>query len=249
MPSASSRSSTTSRRSGTARVARPARLLILYKTDFDALIDGEAKIAVVVMRNLSRVLASYARRNPVVLTEPGPGRRAPSRGEAVWLVARSPASVVLAWLARGLVLPVFLAMVFAYLLSPLVAWTDALAIRRSVAVGALFATQHPRAARRRAPGGAAHGARRPPRWWRACPPLVDPDRHRPRRRARASWSRRRPSSAACSPRARLDPPADRRPSTPRIPSEFFQHVGAPLPARDPRPLLRLLPAPGPAVRS
>ena len=57
-------------RSGTARVVLPARLLILYKTDFDALIEGEAKIAVVVMRNLSRVLASYARRSPVVLTEP-----------------------------------------------------------------------------------------------------------------------------------------------------------------------------------
>ena len=45
----------------------------------------------------------------------------------------------LAWLARGLVLPIFLAMVFAYLLSPAVAWADARAIRRSVAVGALFA--------------------------------------------------------------------------------------------------------------
>ena len=58
-------------RSGSARVAGPSRLLILYKTDFDALMDGEARIAVVVMRNLSRVLAAYARRNPVVLTEPG----------------------------------------------------------------------------------------------------------------------------------------------------------------------------------
>ena len=45
----------------------------------------------------------------------------------------------LAWLARGLVLPVFLAMMLAYLLSPIIAWADALAIRRSVAVGALFA--------------------------------------------------------------------------------------------------------------
>jgi CRP/FNR family cyclic AMP-dependent transcriptional regulator len=56
-------------RSGSARVAAPARLFILYKTDFDTLIDGEARIAVIVMRNLSRVLATYARRNPVVLTE------------------------------------------------------------------------------------------------------------------------------------------------------------------------------------
>ena len=34
--------------------------------------DGEARIAVVVMRNLSRLLAAYARRNPVVVTEPPP---------------------------------------------------------------------------------------------------------------------------------------------------------------------------------
>ena len=61
-----------SRRTGSARVADPARLLILYKADFDALMDGEARIALVVLRNLSRVLATYARRNPVVLTEPAP---------------------------------------------------------------------------------------------------------------------------------------------------------------------------------
>jgi predicted PurR-regulated permease PerM len=45
----------------------------------------------------------------------------------------------LAWLVRGLLLPVFLAAALAYLLSPAVAWADALAIRRSVAVSALFA--------------------------------------------------------------------------------------------------------------
>jgi predicted PurR-regulated permease PerM len=45
---------------------------------------------------------------------------------------------VLAWLARGLVLPMFLAAALAYLLSPAVAWADTLAIRRSVAVSALF---------------------------------------------------------------------------------------------------------------
>ena len=55
-----------------------------------------------------------------------------------WLVTIAGVAV-LAWLARGLALPVFLAMVFAYLLSPVVAWADTLAIRRSVAVGALFA--------------------------------------------------------------------------------------------------------------
>ena len=57
-------------RSGSARVAEPARLLILYKTDFDALMTAEARIAVIVLGNLSRVLATYVRRNPVVVTEP-----------------------------------------------------------------------------------------------------------------------------------------------------------------------------------
>ena len=46
--------------------------------------------------------------------------------------------VALLWLARGLLLPVFLAAALAYLLSPAVAWADTLAIRRSVTVGVLF---------------------------------------------------------------------------------------------------------------
>lgn len=50
-------------RSATARVATSARLLILYKSDFDGLMEGNARIAVAVMRNLSRMLAIYARRN------------------------------------------------------------------------------------------------------------------------------------------------------------------------------------------
>jgi len=61
-----------SRRSASARVAEPARLLILYKSDFEALMHRQAKIAVVVMHNLSRVLLGYTRRNPVALTEPSP---------------------------------------------------------------------------------------------------------------------------------------------------------------------------------
>jgi CRP/FNR family transcriptional regulator, cyclic AMP receptor protein len=59
-------------RSATARITTPGRLLILYKSDFDALMDGNARIAVVVMRNLSRLLAIYARRNPVLVAEPSP---------------------------------------------------------------------------------------------------------------------------------------------------------------------------------
>ena len=64
-------------RSGSARVTTPARLLILYKSDFDALIDGNARIALVVTRNLSRLLAMYARRIPVHSTEPSPGTAGP----------------------------------------------------------------------------------------------------------------------------------------------------------------------------
>ena len=59
-------------RSATARLATPARLLILYKSDFDALMDGDARITNVVMRNLAHRLALYARRTPVVVTDPNP---------------------------------------------------------------------------------------------------------------------------------------------------------------------------------
>ena len=59
-------------RSATARVAALARLLILYKSDFDALMDGNAHITNVVMRNLAHRLAVYARRAPVVVTDPNP---------------------------------------------------------------------------------------------------------------------------------------------------------------------------------
>ncbi len=51
-------------RSASARVTAPSRLLILYKTDFDALVEGNRRIALVVMRNLLRALATYARRAP-----------------------------------------------------------------------------------------------------------------------------------------------------------------------------------------
>jgi CRP-like cAMP-binding protein len=64
-------------RSATARVTTPARLLILYKSDFDALMEGNSRIALVVMRNLSRLLAVYARRNPVLATKPDPETAGP----------------------------------------------------------------------------------------------------------------------------------------------------------------------------
>ncbi len=55
-----------------------------------------------------------------------------------WLIAAVAGTLVLAWLARGLALHVFLAMVLAYLFTPLIVRTDALAIRRSVAVAGIF---------------------------------------------------------------------------------------------------------------
>jgi CRP-like cAMP-binding protein len=54
-------------RSASAGITEPARLLILYKTDFDALVEGNRRIALVVMRNLLRALAAYARRPPLAL--------------------------------------------------------------------------------------------------------------------------------------------------------------------------------------
>jgi len=63
-------------RSATARVAASTHLLILYKSDFDALMEGNARIAVVVMRNLSRRLAIYARRNTMLATEQSRGSEA-----------------------------------------------------------------------------------------------------------------------------------------------------------------------------
>lgn len=57
-------------RSATAQQATDGRLIILYKSDFDALMEGNARIAVVVMRNLARQLTLYARRPPVF---PGAG--------------------------------------------------------------------------------------------------------------------------------------------------------------------------------
>ena len=57
-------------RSATARQGTEGRLLIHYKSDFDALMEGSARIAVVVMHNLARQLTIYARRTPVF---PGAG--------------------------------------------------------------------------------------------------------------------------------------------------------------------------------
>jgi predicted PurR-regulated permease PerM len=54
-----------------------------------------------------------------------------------WLVGGAAALVVL-YLFRGLLLPLFLAATLSYLLNPLVTWVESREIRRSVAVGALY---------------------------------------------------------------------------------------------------------------
>ena len=48
-------------RSATARASAPSRLLILYRSHFDTLVDGDRGIALVVMHNLLRMLAGYVR--------------------------------------------------------------------------------------------------------------------------------------------------------------------------------------------
>jgi CRP/FNR family transcriptional regulator, cyclic AMP receptor protein len=48
-------------RSATARASVPSRLLILYRSHFEALVGGDRGIAFVVMQNLLRMLAGYVR--------------------------------------------------------------------------------------------------------------------------------------------------------------------------------------------
>ena len=129
----------------------------------------------------------------------------------------------LAWLARGLVLPVFLAAALAYLLSPAVAWADALAIRRSVAVSALFAVIIAVLVGRRLPAGAGD-ARRGRGTDGPAASAGAADRRRPRRRgARAG----RVGAGASAPPARgrsLGPEIRPQPR-PGEPGELFEHMG------------------------
>jgi CRP/FNR family cyclic AMP-dependent transcriptional regulator len=75
-------------RSATARVTAPSSLLILYKSDFDALVEGHPRIALVTLRNLLHILAMYVRAatpssSPPAVVQPAaagagaPGGRAP----------------------------------------------------------------------------------------------------------------------------------------------------------------------------
>ena len=58
-------------RSATARATTSSRLLILYRSHFEALVAGDRGIALVVMHNLLRTLAGYVR----VAATAGPGAR------------------------------------------------------------------------------------------------------------------------------------------------------------------------------
>jgi CRP/FNR family transcriptional regulator, cyclic AMP receptor protein len=49
-------------RFATARTEEPSLLLVLYKTDFDHLIQGHSRIATQVMSNLLKTLAAYVRK-------------------------------------------------------------------------------------------------------------------------------------------------------------------------------------------
>ena len=58
-------------RSATARVLTASRLLILYRTNFEALVEGDRAIATAVLKNLLRILAAYVRRTNALLLEHG----------------------------------------------------------------------------------------------------------------------------------------------------------------------------------
>src|SRR5262249_53938297 len=64
-------------RSATARQGIDGPLLILSKSAFDAAMEGNARIAVVVSRNVARQLTIYARRTPVFPGAAGPEPGAP----------------------------------------------------------------------------------------------------------------------------------------------------------------------------
>lgn len=60
-------------RSATARATVATRLMILYRTHFEILVDGDRAIALAVMRNLLRTLAGYVRASNVARLAQGDG--------------------------------------------------------------------------------------------------------------------------------------------------------------------------------
>ncbi len=83
------------------------------------------------------------------------------------------------------------------------------------------------------------------RWWTGCPPWRGRSTSASTPRC-ASWPSRRPRSGASSPRAGAGS-SDSSSTAARGAGRSLRARRAPLPARDPRPVLRLLPAPGHAA--
>ena len=68
-------------RSAIAQAVKPTRLLILYRSHFEALVQGDRGIALVVMHNLLRTLAGYVRASTVAGPPPGMAPAAKPAGE------------------------------------------------------------------------------------------------------------------------------------------------------------------------
>jgi CRP-like cAMP-binding protein len=47
----------------------PSRLLILYRTNFETLVEGDRGIAIAVLKNLLRMLAAYVRHTNALLAQ------------------------------------------------------------------------------------------------------------------------------------------------------------------------------------
>ncbi len=69
-------------RSATARATAPTRLLILYRTHFEQLVAGDRSVALLVMRNLLRLLAGYVRAASVPRPKPEAVAAPATDGEA-----------------------------------------------------------------------------------------------------------------------------------------------------------------------
>jgi predicted PurR-regulated permease PerM len=81
------------------------------------------------------VSPAFAELDPV--RPPESARGTPLPASVLWLVAAGAIAAVI-YLFRRLALPLILAVLLAYLLSPLVRWVHSFGIRRAVAVGAVF---------------------------------------------------------------------------------------------------------------
>ncbi|HZS34515.1 MAG TPA: cyclic nucleotide-binding domain-containing protein [Methylomirabilota bacterium] len=73
-------------RSATARATAPTRLLILYRTHFEQLVAGDRSVALLVMRNLLRLLAGYVRAASVPRPKPEAVAGSAPDGEAATAV-------------------------------------------------------------------------------------------------------------------------------------------------------------------